>query len=67
MESSDESDDECSSDSKTPQAIYKEHEWGNEDSISEPPTGQNFKSKNEMFAVAATKLKKVYRKIQSKQ
>ena len=46
MESSDESDDECSSDNKTPQAIFKEHEWGNEDSISEPPTGQHFKSKN---------------------
>ena len=42
--------------------IYNEHEWGNEDQISEPPIGKNMKSKNEMFAVAATKLKQVYRK-----
>ena len=31
MESSDERDDECSSGIKTPQAIYKEHEWRNEE------------------------------------
>ena len=42
--------------------IYKENEWGNEDQISEPPIGKNMKSKNAMFAVAATKLKQVYRK-----
>ena len=43
-------------------SIYKENEWGNEESISEPPIGKNMKSKHEMFAVAATKLKQVNRK-----
>ena len=34
---------------------------GNEDQISEPQIGNNMKSKNAMFDVAATKLKQVYR------
>ena len=35
---------------------------GNEDQISEPQIGNNMKSTNAMFDIAATKLKRVYRK-----
>ena len=59
---SEESDGDSFTDNTNSQVIYKEHEWGNEEMISEPPIGKNFKSKNEMFAVAAIKLKKLYRK-----
>ena len=60
--SDDSSDDESTNDNTNSQIIYKEDEWGNEENISEPPIGRNFKSKHEMFAVSATKLKKLYRK-----
>ena len=66
-ESGDESDFSTTDDDKTDtMKIYTENEWGNEDAISEPPTGKNLKSKHEMFAVAATKLKQIYRKISVK-
>ena len=61
-ESIDSSYDDSTNDDKTCQIIYKEHEWGNEEIISEAPIGTNFKSKHEMFAVAATNLKWLYRK-----
>ena len=61
-DSSDSSDDDSITDCNTSNMLYKENEWGNEELISQPPIGRNFKSKNEMFAVAATKLKKLYRK-----
>ena len=65
IESSEDSDnslDSTDDETKVSTSIYKENEWGNEDIISEPQIGRNLKSKHDMFAVAATKLKQVYRK-----
>ena len=57
-QSDDESDDE---EAKTSKVIYSEKEWGHDDTSSEP-SGKNLKSKQETFAEATNRLKKIYRK-----